>query len=166
MHESPAIIQLLAENLSIILSHVYSSPTVATALDKQLEGEWPTLKADLIQIAERNADRALLELATHLRILDDRERINEHHRGAESAALGFVNKADGSSEPLFLRDATNKILHANNFTWDLSDPFVPKVCAFGLDASRWVSAEVHIIALTAYIVALPSIIGERNTDAT
>jgi hypothetical protein len=46
---------------------------------------------------------------------------------------------------------TNKIIHAESFDWELSNPDQPKVICHSNDVARWQKAEIDLTALMALI---------------
>jgi len=104
-------------------------------------------------LAEIRADRALLEMATQLRVLDDAEDLSSYYKETEKAALGSVRQADGTETLLHFRDMTNKIMHAAHFEWRLGSGEPTIVCR-SKDVSRWEYAEIRLIALMALVGGL------------
>ncbi|MGD0562693.1 MAG: hypothetical protein ABSA66_06330 [Roseiarcus sp.] len=151
MHETPEITRLIHENLWIVMSFAFGQPAIAAYVDKRFVGEWKYLNKTIYERAEIRADRALLEMATQLRVLDDAEQLNYYLKQTKSHALGKVVQEDGSEKDLHFRDLTNKIMHAEKFEWVLSVPDHPKVICHSNDAARWKTAEVDLAALMGLI---------------
>lgn len=107
----------------------------------------------LFTISEQRAERAALELALFLRLLDDDENlsgfIKEHGFGA-GADCGRLIRAGRADEPLSFRDVTNKIIHAARLEWDFSSIEDPKLICIGRERERWLKAEVRLNALAAF----------------
>jgi len=124
MHKTPEITRLIHrwllesahENLWIVISFAFGQPAIAKFVDARFKGEWKYLNKTIYERAEIRADRALLEMATQLRVLDDAEQLNSHF----TQTMGVVIQGDGSKTDLHFRDLTNKIMHAEKFEWELS----------------------------------------------
>lgn len=145
MHQPPEIMKLFRENLWIVLSYVFSKPVIAQVIEEKFQGEWKYLNKLVGEHAEKRADRALLEMATQLRILDDMEDLNGYMQARKHAAFGFVSQADGQKTELHFRDMTNKIVHAAGYEWQLDG--VPSVVCLSRDPARWRYAEIEILSL-------------------
>lgn len=118
-------------------------------MDERFEGEWKFLYKTIYERAEVRADRALLEMATQLRVLDDAEKLSEYFSQVKPRPLGTVVQGDGTMTDLHFRDLTNKIMHAAVFKWRLTEE--PSVVCYPHDPGRWQSAEIKIIALMAFV---------------
>jgi hypothetical protein len=141
---------IIHEKLSIILTFAYSWTSLHDVLDKKFKGEWKYLRKTIDGIAPERAVRAFVELASYLRLLDDKENLSESLASRPHSELGRVVKQDGSEEPLYLRDLTNKIIHAKEWKWDVSIPDKPKLVCVSNDPKRWVAAEIEIEAVAAF----------------
>lgn len=66
----------------------------------------------------------------------------------------MIYRADGTTEPLSLKELTNKIIHAEQLSWDLSDEKAPKLLCIAPDAHKekykWAKAKVDIVTLAAH----------------
>lgn len=154
MHKTPEITRLIHDNFWIVLSFSFGQPVVSAVIRDRFHGEWKYLNKTVHERAEVRADRALLEMATQLRVLDDVEGLNESLKNSGIGALGEVTQSDSTKTPLYLRDMTNKIMHASFFKWDLSAPDDPKVVCLPHDGGRWKEARIDIIALMILMGAL------------
>lgn len=154
MHKTPEITRLIHENFSLVTSFAFSRGIISDVIDSNFEGEWKFLNKGLFVNAEIRADRALLEMGTQLRVLDDKEGLNEIYKGRGEPALGTVIQVDGTVTDLHFRDLTNKIVHAAGFKWDTSDAKNPKIICMPIDCARWVRAEINIVALMGMIGSL------------
>jgi hypothetical protein len=74
---TPEITRLIHDNLWIIVSFAFAWPAVAEVVKLQFAGDWKHLRKSMDQHAEMRADRALVEMATQLRVLDDAEDLSE-----------------------------------------------------------------------------------------
>lgn len=149
MHQNPELVRLIHKNFLRVVYFAYGTPRIYEVIDKQFRGYWKSLEKGIRTISELEADRALLELATHLRILDDGEQLSEWHKETGSLSLGVVTKSDGSEEELFFRDFTNKVIHAASFEWHLKDD-PPVIVCIGTNPDRWKSARIDITRLMFY----------------
>lgn len=149
MHKAPEITRLIHGNFWIVLSYVLAQPLARALLDEKFEGEWKYLHKLIYERAEVGADRALLEMATQLRVLDDAEGLSDYLQATKSVPLGSVTQADGSVTDMHFRDMTNKIMHAASFEWSFGEN--PSVLCHPHDSARWRIAEVKILPLTALI---------------
>jgi hypothetical protein len=134
------------------MAHAFSQPSLGQFLDQRFRGEWKYLRKSLHERADVRADRALLEMATQLRILDDLEGLS---KGIEKdQCFGVFSRGDGSVDKLNLRTMTNKIIHASRFEWDFSDQNDPKVICHPTEADRWQRAEISLFAVAGLIGSL------------
>jgi len=118
-------------------------------LGDRLQGEFKFLDKTINRIGPEHAIRAFIELAAYLRLLDD--SLNRQLSGVFARQkFGRIAKKDGSEEPLFLRDLTNKIVHAKEWKWDTSAPNEPKLICLSNDPDRWLAAEVDINAFAVF----------------
>ncbi len=107
------IARLIHENCGVRMTFAFSQ----YALDRMTErfrGEWKYLHKMCFELPQVRAERAALELAIHLRVLDDEQDLaadcerSRHH-------FGTLVKKDGSTEPLIFREVTNKIHPLSSF---------------------------------------------------
>ena len=141
------ITQLIHENCAIILTFAFSQISLMKLREEKFKGEWKYFDKICFEIARSRADRAVLELAVHLRVLDDEQELNKYLRYTSNPEFGIWHKKDGSSEALHFRDATNKILHSSSFDWDFSKPDDPILVCQPTDDDRWRRAEINVVSL-------------------
>ena len=143
--------KLIHEKLSTVLTFAYSWAALQDMLDNRFVGEWKYLRKTVDGIGPENAIRAFIELAAYLRLLDDSEHLSGYlaTEGTEKS-FGRVRKNDGKEETLYLRDLTNKIVHAKDWKWDVSDRDRPKLICVSNDPDRWLAAEIEIQAFAAF----------------
>lgn len=147
----PELTRLVHDNLWIVISFAFSRPQIEKVMAARIKGSWPPLEKTVHEMAELKADRALLEMATQLRVLDDTFKIGEWQMVREHAwPLGEVTQANGKIEALWFRDFTNKVLHAASYEWDLAIENEPKILIHPIDGERWKSAEVSVTALMMF----------------
>jgi len=154
MHKTPEITRLIHDNFWIVISFAFAQPKLSKLLDDKFIGEWKYLRKSVFELAEIRADRALLEMATQLRVLDDEEGISDIFKQTKRTPFGTVTQSDGNVTDLHFRDLTNKIIHAAEFDWALSDPDNPKIICRPHKQERWHSAEINLLALMGLIGSL------------
>src|SRR5260370_6543132 len=120
-HQRP-VTALIQENFSIIMTFAFARTTLSNWLNNKFKGEWKYLWMACYELPETRANRALLEFATQLRLLDDEERLSDYLKQVDSAPFGRVFKDKDIEEDLFLRDMTNKIIHCSRIEWETSQP--------------------------------------------
>ena len=98
MHKTPEITRLIHDNFWIVLSFAFGQPAVGNVIDKEFKGEWKYLHKSVYERAEIRADRALLEMATQLRVLDDAEDLNEFFKQRSDRRFGEVIQPDGTRD--------------------------------------------------------------------
>jgi hypothetical protein len=148
-HRQP-ITALIQENFSIVITFVFSRGALLNWLNTKFIGEWKYLTMACYELPETRANRALLELATQLRLLDNEQQLSAYLKEVNSSPFGKVFKQEGVEEDLFLRDLTNKIVHALRIEWDASDPEDAKIICHADDQERWLRAEISLPRLAAF----------------
>jgi hypothetical protein len=147
------ITRLIHDNFWIVLSFAFGQPAVGKYIEQRFRGEWKYLRKSVYESAELRADRALLEMGTQLRVLDDAERLNDYFKQAGHPPLGSVEQADGSTTELHFRDMINKLMHGTEYKWQLGGDD-PKIIVLSDQPERWRSAEISVQALMALIGGL------------
>lgn len=143
--------QLVHENLSILMTFCFSRVALENLLETEFQGEWKYLRKGLFDVSERRAQRACLELAVFMRILDDEEDISEYLRQVgRDRGFGRLIIRDGSEQSLRMRDVCNKIIHADGFTWNLEKEGNPVLIVHSRDTERWERAEIDIVSVAAF----------------
>jgi hypothetical protein len=145
MHDPALITRLIHENCSTVIMFAFGQPPARDALTSKFKGEWKYLSKIIYEVSEQRADRALLELATQLRALDNKYDTAE----VLQTVFGKVIQGDGSETPLYFRDMTNKIIHGAEFKWDFRDRAAPRIISIPSDPARWQRAEIEVVALMA-----------------
>lgn len=153
---SQPLTDLIHENLSIVATFVFSRTPLESLRKTKFHGEWKYLDNALFTVSEQRAEKACLELAMFIRLLDDDENIAEYLRQTSGHSFGRVMKKDKPDEDLYLRDLTNKIIHAHHLEWNLSTPDDPKLVCISRQPERWLRAEIEIAALAAFCGQLMS----------
>ena len=90
MHKTPEITRLIHENLEIVLSFAFAQPGLTALLDERSRGEWNYLRKSVHEIGEVSADRALLELGTQIRVLDDAEGEANYLEQVSASPFGVI----------------------------------------------------------------------------
>jgi hypothetical protein len=151
MHKTPEITRLIHENFWTVLSFAFAQPVIGEVVRERFHGEWKYLGKTIYEHAEIRADRALLEMATQLRVLDDAEKLNDYLKEVGAMPFGKIVQGDGSETDLHFRDMTNKILHAQRFEWDLSNVKDPFVICHSQDVGRWRFARISLVRMMALV---------------
>ena len=140
----------------LVITFVFSQAPIRRVIEARIKG-CPELRLEEISfvVPRRNATRACLEIAVLIRLFDDRYNILLTQLHQEPLhCFGVVHRTDETTEPLTLRDLTNKIIHAADLSWDLSDEEAPKlICTASGDQKnkfKWTRAEVDIVNLAFF----------------
>lgn len=146
------------ENLSIVMTFAYSRSPLIELIEKRFRGEWKYLRKAIFEIPEEKANRAILELAVLLRILDDEEQITEYdNQSGKVWECGRLTLDNGQVKQLSFREFSNKIIHSKTFEWSWPDKGSPKlICYARDDKERWKKAEVDLAALAGFCGRLMS----------
>lgn len=145
MHKATEITRAIHENVLIVVSFAYGLPSIEKVIQKHFKGEWKNLNRTIFETGEKRADRALLELATQLRVLDDAQNLAPRF----PASFGNVTQGDGKVTDLFFRDMTNKVIHGAEYSWRLKEKAGPSVNITSGDPTRWQNADVHVLPFMA-----------------
>jgi len=138
------------------MAYAFSTPVLSKWVRENFRGEWKYLHKALFEIPVERANFALLEFATQFRLLDDRHKISDYFKQTKYPPFGKVTKQDGTEEPLYFRDMTNKIMHSSAIEWELSDPDNPIIICHSPDPPRWLRVEIQISHLAFYCGGLMS----------
>ena len=147
---SQPLTHLIHENLSVLVTFAFSRLPLQSLRENKFRGGWKYLDRALFTVSEQRAERACLELATFIRLLDDDENIADYLRQTGGHSFGRVVKKGQPDEPLYLRDLTNKVIHAHDLEWDFSTPDDPNLVCISRQPERWLKAEVEVVALAAF----------------
>lgn len=147
VHHSSQITPLIHENLWTVLTYALSDHMLEGIIAQHFKRDpLPYLQKSRGQIATLKAERALLEMATQLRILDNELDLTSFEK---TKSLGQLLMKDGQTEELSLREMTNKIIHSAEFRWRF-DPQAPKAVCYANDKEiekyDWVTAEIDLIS--------------------
>jgi hypothetical protein len=160
-HHSLQATRLIHEHFGTVMSFVYSRGELEKLVEQRFHGEWKYLHKALFEIPQDRAERALIELALYLRVLDDDEEHEISKYVGDRHTFGELIRSDGSREPLLIRDVANKIIHAARYDWIFptadDDPRV--VCvASEPEAARhkWTVADINVANLGTFCGMLMS----------
>ena len=153
MHKTPEITRLIHDNFWVVLAFAFGQPAIARVIDAKFRGEWKYLNKTVHERAEIRADRALLEMATQLRVLDDEQKFSDCFKQVKSAPLGEVVQADGTRTDMDFRDMMNKVMHGSAYEWKLGND-EPTIVIHSDQSDRWKTAELRIRNLMMYIGGL------------
>jgi hypothetical protein len=145
--------RLVHENLSIVMSFAYSRSPLIELMQNQFVGDWKYLGKAIFDIGEEKANRAIIELALLLRILDDEQKITDYHKQTSNNwSCGNLILENDEIKDLSPRDFSNKIIHAKTFIWDYSADKPARLICFSRDDDKrnWKSAEVNLVNLAAF----------------
>jgi hypothetical protein len=152
--------RLLHDNMAIVITFVFSQAPIKRLIKERFKGRPKRLEAFSFEVPSRNATRACLEIAVLIRLLDDLfKRVNVNYQ-RQVNCFGVVHRTDKTDEPLTLRELTNKIIHAADLSWDLSDERAPKLICTSSDDQKdkfkWIRAEVDIVNLAFFCAEFSS----------
>ena len=147
---SQPLTHLIHENLSVLATFAFSRVPLQELRENKFQGGWKYLDRALFTVSEQRAEKACVELATFIRMLDDDENIADFLRQTGSHSFGRVLKKDQPDEPLYLRDLTNKIIHAHHLEWDFAAAEAPKLVCISRQPERWLKAEAEVVAIAAF----------------
>jgi hypothetical protein len=86
------------------MNYAYSHQPLAHLIENNFVGEWKYLCKALFDISEEKANRAIVELAVLLRILDDEEGITDYHKMIDSTLnCGVLELRNGDTIKLTFR---------------------------------------------------------------
>jgi hypothetical protein len=147
---------LIHENLSIIMTFAFSRESLVTLRQGKLRNASKYLDKALFTLSEARAERACLEFAVLLRTLDDMEPMDAGMKAGPPSGFGMLTLPDGSTEALNLREVCNKIIHAEQLTWDWSRHAWPVLVCASRPGQKWTRAEIHLVQVAAVCGAIMS----------
>ena len=112
--ETLPLTRFLHENMATVLTFAFSQWPIRRLIHEKFEGYWKYLEDFAFGVPERNATRASLEIAVLLRLIEEPPAYRKW-------GFGVIYGTDGTTKPLSLKELTNKIIHAEPLSWDLSD---------------------------------------------
>jgi hypothetical protein len=156
--------RLVHENLSIVMSFAYSRQALRKMVTRKFSGTWKYLHKFVFEIPEQRAEKARLELALFLRMVDDEEGVSAYDtevRNVLNCSTLFIKKnsktfRDSSKIDLSFRDFANKVIHSSRLEWKFPKNAQPKLICHPRDKEKWLRAEVDLVALSAVCARLMS----------
>jgi hypothetical protein len=144
------IASLVRDNASVLMTFAYSRRPLEHLVENRYVGEWGLLRETLLNLPQARAERAALELALLLRYLDDEKALSAFAKEHANFCFGFLFR-EGSREPdpIFLRDVSNKIIHARSLSWEFNTEDRPTLVAHPRDSEKWQRAEIDILNVVA-----------------
>jgi predicted GNAT family acetyltransferase len=141
---------VIHEKLSVILTYAYSAEALGDMMNR-FQGEWKYLNKTIYEVGRERATLAFVEMSVLIRILDDDVNFTQLTK-LSGTSVGHLLTDSGKKTALSPRDMTNKVIHADELTWDFSVSGAPKlVCRARADEKRsWATAEVDIRSLAAF----------------
>jgi hypothetical protein len=160
--------RLLHDNMATVMTFVFSQAPIKRLINERVMPP-PGSKKGLLrpypegmhdfsfEVPHRNATRACREIAVLMRLIYEQIKDKDRFGLMTPARLGYfgvVHRTDETTELLSLPELTNKIIHAKDLSWDLSNEKAPKlICtapAAQQERFKWVRAEVDIVSLAFF----------------
>lgn len=142
--------RLVHENLSIVMCFAYSQKPLVEMMDAKFKGEWKYLHKALFEYSAERAERACLELALFLRMVDDEWEISDYHKRRQNMPnCGRLVMENGSEQALRFREVANKVIHSSRLEWQLLKPSDPLLLCHSRDKEQWLRAEIDLVAFAA-----------------
>ena len=141
------------------MNFAFSRKPLTNLIENNFIGEWKYLWKALFDISEEKANRAIVELAVLLRILDDEEKITDYHKQVDSKLnCGELILENGETTNLTFRELANKVIHSETFKWDFPENKPPKLICYARndEVRKWVRAEVDLVGLSFFCGGLMS----------
>lgn len=143
------VTKIIHENISVLMNFCYARKPLEMLVDRQFTGEWKYLHKALFETSELAAEKACIELAVFMRLLDDEVRFSDYLRESNPRTFGLLLLRDGSQSILGFRDVCNKIIHAQSFSWEFPPDEIPVLICRSRQPERWVEARIHLVQLVA-----------------
>jgi hypothetical protein len=147
MHNQFEFVRYAQENFATVLMFAFGRDQIGAIINERFKNEPKYLNKIVYEFSEQRANRALLEMAMHLRTADDIEGLGFEE--LKLPPLGTIVRSDGSEKKLHFRQMTNKIIHAGGFSWELADPKDPRIVCLSREQENW--KEAHIVLLRLMI---------------
>jgi hypothetical protein len=147
---------LIHQNLSLVMDFCFSRRSIDELLETKFQGEWEYLRKALLSMSEQRANKAVLELALYMRLLDDRDEISAYLNKTSDWSFGRLIVQGKPDQTLKMRDVANKIIHASALEWDLSKAESPILVCVSQRKEMWLRAEVDVVILAAFCGGLMS----------
>lgn len=141
--------RLVHENLSVVMTFAYSQRPLVGMMERCWEGPDKYVEKALFGLSAARAEKACLELALFLRMVDDDEKISEYFSATKNAPnCGKLIMKKGPEKILPFREVSNKVIHAARIEWDLMREPDPVLICHSRDDEKWLRAEVDLVALS------------------
>lgn len=139
------------------MSFAYSQKPLKKLVEDNFMGEWKYLHKALFEIPVVRVEKACLELALFLRMLDDDENITDYQKTLKIGLnCGKLVLKNGIEKYLTFREVANKVIHSSRIEWDFTTTEDPILICYTRDEEKWEKAEVNIIAIAAVCSQLMS----------
>lgn len=151
--------EIIHENLCVVLTFAFSRDTVQTYFSNMERGDRHRSFHIMIDLPQRMATRALIELAVLFRALDDVQKLTTFPSIMNEDFGKLYNYEEQEIGPLPPREVANKIIHSSMIDWDFEDPAEPLIVCFagpGQGRHGWLKATIKVTTLVAVIGCLPS----------
>jgi hypothetical protein len=149
-HFSLPLTRLVHENLSVVMCFVYSRKPLSEMMEAKFRGEWKYLYKALFEVSAEHAEKACLELALFLRMIDDEEGISKHHAETKNVpSCGRLIIKNGLKKSLLFREVANKVIHSARLEWEFVKFPDPVLICHSREPEKWIRAEVDIVAVAA-----------------
>jgi len=142
--------RLVHENLSIIMCFAYSQRPLYAMIDRKFVGQWKYLDRALFDLSAARAEKACLELALFLRMVDDESKISRYHAATKNIPnCGKLVMKKGPERELPFREVANKIIHCSRLEWDVLREPDPVLICHTREEEKWLRAEIDLVAVSA-----------------
>ncbi len=138
---------IIKENITIILTFVFSRERLQEISNDRTLGEWKFLGDAVSEATLARAERAALELGILFRLLDDKYKIPNYFKDKKTIVFGLISGGSESGQHLSAREMSNKIVHAQDLKWDTRSSKEPKLICISNQPDRWQSAEIDVLKL-------------------
>jgi hypothetical protein len=133
------------------MTFCFSRRALEQLVNTRFSGEWKYLRKGIFDVSESRAEKACLELALFLRMLDDEEGISKLLTDTNrDVRFGRLKLKDKQDRDLKLRDVANKIIHASALRWDLALEDKPILICESRDREKWERAEIDVISVAGF----------------
>jgi hypothetical protein len=145
--DSLPLTRLVHDNLSVVMCFAYSRKALLDLRNSKFHGGWKYLDKALFDYSQERADKAFIELALFLRMIDDEWAISKYHTTTKNIPdCGKLVMKDGSEKKLTFREVSNKIIHSSQLEWELSNPPNLFFRCKSRDEEKWLFADIDLIA--------------------
>lgn len=133
-----------------MMCFAYSRRPLSEMVERKFQGEWKYLRKALFEIPAERAEKACLELALFLRMVDDDAKFSAYHAATKNVpSCGKLVMKNGSVKILTFREVANMVIHSSRMEWDTGKSPDPLLICHTRDEEKWLRAEVDIVAVAA-----------------